>query len=231
MRAADGAGLETVVVRPRFVWGRGDTTLLPALTEMVRSGRFRWVGGGRQLTAITHIDNTVEGLWLGATCAVRRRLLRNRRCAGGVPRLPDPVARHAGSRDPRQVRTASGRERGGRDGRARVAAAPAQGQPAAHALRGLGLVPGVHDRHLARRARARLPAGHVPRGRSRRAQPDLAPAAVSARSPTRLRKNRLKRPIEISSPSSSSASSTRAPLRNTPFRLRSSRTRAPESSR
>src|SRR5215216_3606229 len=69
VRAADGDGLETVVVRPRFVWGRGDTTLLPALTEMVRSGRFRWVGGGRQLTATTHIDNTVEGLWLGATKA------------------------------------------------------------------------------------------------------------------------------------------------------------------
>src|SRR5215213_8624228 len=61
-----GADLETVVVRPRFVWGRGDTTLLPALTEMVRSGRFRWIGGGRQLTATTHIDNTVEGLWLAA---------------------------------------------------------------------------------------------------------------------------------------------------------------------
>jgi nucleoside-diphosphate-sugar epimerase len=69
VRSANGEALETVVVRPRFVWGRGDTTLLPALTEMVRSGRFRWVGGGRQLSATTHIDNTVEGLWLAATKA------------------------------------------------------------------------------------------------------------------------------------------------------------------
>jgi nucleoside-diphosphate-sugar epimerase len=69
VRAANGDGLETVVVRPRFVWGRGDPTLLPALTEMVRSGRFRWVGGGEQLTATTHVDNTVEGLWLAATRA------------------------------------------------------------------------------------------------------------------------------------------------------------------
>jgi nucleoside-diphosphate-sugar epimerase len=61
-----GADLETVIVRPRFVWGKGDTTLLPALVEMVRSGRFRWVGGGRHLTATTHVDNTVEGLWLAA---------------------------------------------------------------------------------------------------------------------------------------------------------------------
>jgi nucleoside-diphosphate-sugar epimerase len=69
VRDANGNGLETVVVRPRFVWGRGDTTLLPAIVELVRSGRFRWVGGGGQLTATTHIDNTVEGLWLAATKA------------------------------------------------------------------------------------------------------------------------------------------------------------------
>ncbi len=69
VRAANGDGLETVVVRPRFVWGRGDTSLLPQIIELVRSGRFRWVGGGRQLSATTHIDNTVEGLWLAATKA------------------------------------------------------------------------------------------------------------------------------------------------------------------
>ncbi len=69
VRAANGNGLETVVIRPRFVWGRGDATLLPALVDMVRSGRFRWVSGGGHLTATTHIDNTVEGLWLGATKA------------------------------------------------------------------------------------------------------------------------------------------------------------------
>jgi nucleoside-diphosphate-sugar epimerase len=69
VRAANDDGLETVVIRPRFVWGRGDTTLLPALVELVRSGKFRWVGGGGHLTATTHLDNTVEGLWLGATTA------------------------------------------------------------------------------------------------------------------------------------------------------------------
>lgn len=58
---------ETVVVRPRFVWGRGDTTLLPTMVQMVEAGRFAWVGGGHHLTSITHVDNTVEGLVLGAT--------------------------------------------------------------------------------------------------------------------------------------------------------------------
>jgi nucleoside-diphosphate-sugar epimerase len=69
VRAANGEGLETVVIRPRFVWGRGDTTLLPTMVRAVRSGRFRWIGGGNHLTATTHVDNTVEGLWLGATVA------------------------------------------------------------------------------------------------------------------------------------------------------------------
>jgi nucleoside-diphosphate-sugar epimerase len=69
VRAANDSDLETVVVRPRFVWGKGDTTLLPALVELARAGRFRWIGGGRQLSDTTHIDNTVEGLWLAATRA------------------------------------------------------------------------------------------------------------------------------------------------------------------
>jgi nucleoside-diphosphate-sugar epimerase len=55
-------GLEATIVRPRFVWGRGDTTLLPLLVEGTRSGAFQWVGGGRHLTSTTHVDNTVEGL-------------------------------------------------------------------------------------------------------------------------------------------------------------------------
>jgi nucleoside-diphosphate-sugar epimerase len=59
-------GLETIVIRPRFVWGPGDATLVPAMVELVRSGRFRWVGGGRHLTSTTHVDNCVQGLVLAA---------------------------------------------------------------------------------------------------------------------------------------------------------------------
>ena len=35
VRAANRDGFETVVLRPRFVWGVGDTTLLPQMVEMV----------------------------------------------------------------------------------------------------------------------------------------------------------------------------------------------------
>jgi nucleoside-diphosphate-sugar epimerase len=58
---------ETVVVRPRFVWGPGDTTVLPSIVSAVKKGQFRWIGGGRHKTSTTHVDNVTEGLWLGAT--------------------------------------------------------------------------------------------------------------------------------------------------------------------
>ncbi|HWX73851.1 MAG TPA: NAD-dependent epimerase/dehydratase family protein [Solirubrobacteraceae bacterium] len=67
---ASSEGFQTVVVRPRFVWGVGDTTLLPALVELVESGRFSWIGGGRHLTAVTHVENTVHGLVLAAARGV-----------------------------------------------------------------------------------------------------------------------------------------------------------------
>src|SRR4029077_3813140 len=66
VRDANGAGLETVVVRPRFVWGEGDTTLLPEMVKTVGSGKFAWVGGGRNVTDTAHVDNVVEGLVLAA---------------------------------------------------------------------------------------------------------------------------------------------------------------------
>jgi nucleoside-diphosphate-sugar epimerase len=66
VREASREGFETVVVRPRFVWGKGDTTLLPEMVATVESGRFAWVGGGRNVTDTTHVDNVVEGLVLAA---------------------------------------------------------------------------------------------------------------------------------------------------------------------
>jgi nucleoside-diphosphate-sugar epimerase len=65
VRAANGDGLETVVVRPRLVWGVGDPTILPGVVEAVRAGRFRWIAGGRHETSTTHVDNVVEGLVRG----------------------------------------------------------------------------------------------------------------------------------------------------------------------
>ena len=54
------------MLRPRFVWGPGDTTLLPAMKSMVEAGKFAWIGGGHNLTNTSYIDNVVEGLVLAA---------------------------------------------------------------------------------------------------------------------------------------------------------------------
>jgi nucleoside-diphosphate-sugar epimerase len=54
--------LVTVSVRPRFVWGKGDTTLLPRVIEIVKSGGWMWMNEGRHLTSTCHIKNTCEGI-------------------------------------------------------------------------------------------------------------------------------------------------------------------------
>jgi nucleoside-diphosphate-sugar epimerase len=66
VRRANRSDFETITVRPRFVWGRGDTTLLPEMVRTVEAGRWAWVGGGRNLTDTAHVDNVVEGLVLAA---------------------------------------------------------------------------------------------------------------------------------------------------------------------
>lgn len=59
--AANGE-LQTMIARPRFIWGEGDTSLLPKLAEAVKQGKFRWIGGGKHLTSTCHVDNVVHGL-------------------------------------------------------------------------------------------------------------------------------------------------------------------------
>jgi nucleoside-diphosphate-sugar epimerase len=66
VRAANRDGLETVIVRPRFIWGVGDTTILPTMLEACRRGQFAWIGGGRHLTSTCHVRNVCEGLMLAA---------------------------------------------------------------------------------------------------------------------------------------------------------------------
>jgi nucleoside-diphosphate-sugar epimerase len=64
--AANAPGFTTVGIRPRFIWGKDDTSLLPKLTERIASGKFAWIGGGRYLTSTCHVDNVVEGALLAA---------------------------------------------------------------------------------------------------------------------------------------------------------------------
>jgi nucleoside-diphosphate-sugar epimerase len=62
--AANRPELQTMVVRPRFIWGRGDTSLLPQLVTAVKKGQFMWISGGHYLTSTCHVTNVVEGIAL-----------------------------------------------------------------------------------------------------------------------------------------------------------------------
>lgn len=63
---ANSPDFRAVIIRPRLIWGKGDTSVLPQIAEAVRAGRFSWIDGGRYLTSTCHVDNVCEGALLAA---------------------------------------------------------------------------------------------------------------------------------------------------------------------
>lgn len=61
-RAASAPGFDVTIVRPRFIWGKGDTTLMPKFVEAAKSGVLKWFGGGRYFTSTCHVRNVCEGM-------------------------------------------------------------------------------------------------------------------------------------------------------------------------
>jgi nucleoside-diphosphate-sugar epimerase len=55
-----------VIVRPRAIWGQGDTVLLPRMLELAKQGKFAWIGGGNHLTSTCHVRNLCEAMVLAA---------------------------------------------------------------------------------------------------------------------------------------------------------------------
>ena len=54
----------TIVLRPRFIWGPGDTTILPSVLGMAAAGKWTWIDHGAAMTSTTYIDNLVEAILL-----------------------------------------------------------------------------------------------------------------------------------------------------------------------
>lgn len=59
--------MAVIVLRPRMIWGRDDTTALPTLAAMVRSGQFAWISGGDYLSSTTHVGNLCHAVDLALT--------------------------------------------------------------------------------------------------------------------------------------------------------------------
>jgi nucleoside-diphosphate-sugar epimerase len=82
--AANDANLATVALRPHYIWGPGDTNLIPRVIDRARRGRLIQVGDGQNLVDITYIDNcaaahllAAERLSPGAACAGRAYFIAN----------------------------------------------------------------------------------------------------------------------------------------------------------
>jgi hypothetical protein len=67
VREANAPGFETIVLRPRMIWGPDDQTMLPVVLEMIKKGAFAWIDGGRARTSSTYIDNLVHAIELSLT--------------------------------------------------------------------------------------------------------------------------------------------------------------------
>lgn len=68
VRAANSSTLQTVVVRPRLIWGPDDTSVLPQLVHAVKTGQFMWINHGAAMTSTCHVSNVCEGI----VCAALR---------------------------------------------------------------------------------------------------------------------------------------------------------------
>lgn len=64
LNAAHRAGLPTVIIRPKAIFGPGDTALLPRLISAAQAGRLRQFGDGRNQVDLTYVDNVVHALIL-----------------------------------------------------------------------------------------------------------------------------------------------------------------------
>jgi nucleoside-diphosphate-sugar epimerase len=82
--AANDTALATVALRPRLIWGPGDTQLLPRLVQRARAGRLRFIDGGHNRMDTTYIDNAAQAhvdafnaLKPGAACAGKAYFISN----------------------------------------------------------------------------------------------------------------------------------------------------------
>jgi len=59
---ANTPGFATISIRPRFVWGPGDKTILPVVIKAVKRNMYLWIDHGHAKTVTTHIDNVVHAV-------------------------------------------------------------------------------------------------------------------------------------------------------------------------
>jgi len=64
VNAAIQHGLPALIVRPKAIFGPGDTTLFPRLIQAARQGRLPQIGAGHNRVDLTYVGNVVQALLL-----------------------------------------------------------------------------------------------------------------------------------------------------------------------
>lgn len=77
--------LETVIVRPKALFGPGDTALLPRLIAAARRRRLPLIGDGRNLVDLTYVENAAQAIVLALRCP--RAVGRTYTITNGEPAL------------------------------------------------------------------------------------------------------------------------------------------------
>ncbi len=62
-------GVETVILRPGFVYGPGDRQFLPRLLDALVTGTFAYVGDGGKLLNVVHVDDVAQAALLAGSAA------------------------------------------------------------------------------------------------------------------------------------------------------------------
>lgn len=64
---------QTLVLRPRAIFGPWDATLMPRMLRVMHRGAIPLMRGGKAELDLTYIDNLVDAIWLGLTRPLPRR--------------------------------------------------------------------------------------------------------------------------------------------------------------
>lgn len=90
-------GLDAIILRPRGIYGAGDTALLPRLLRAARAGPLPLIRGGAAETDLTHVDDVVNAV-LAALDAPTGLASRVFNISGGEPVAVRRIAERAGAR-------------------------------------------------------------------------------------------------------------------------------------
>ena len=65
---------ETVILRPRALFGPWDETLMPRMLRVMKRGPIPLMRGGNALLDLTYIDNVVDAIWLALIQPLQQRI-------------------------------------------------------------------------------------------------------------------------------------------------------------